>query len=271
MLRLNAVPFLWRAERLADQIGDVLKVQIPKGGQPGRLAAFRLKRALDTLRAQRHDGLVQVQVDGYAHPVWVRGGSSDLDVVEQLLVHHELGFELEEAPRTIIDLGANIGLSAVYFARRFPHARIIAVEVESANFALLQRNCAPYPQIVALKKAIWQHGGHVRITNPDAQPWSFRVQSTTGDDPAAIEAVSMNELMRDHGLPSLDLVKMDIEGAEAEVLSAGLHPWLDHTRVLAVELHERHKPGCEAALENAVAGRVRQRRQIGEYAVLTLS
>lgn len=184
------------------------------------------------------------------------------------MVHHELGFSLDREPRWIIDVGANIGLSALYFARRFPSARILAVEVESANHELLVRNAAPYPLITPIHKAIWCKSGHVRISNPEAQAWSFRVEMATPETRDALEAISMNDLMDEHGVDSADLVKMDIEGAEREVLSEGLHPWLGRTAVLAVELHERHRKGCEASLDRAAASATHDREIVGEYHIV---
>lgn len=229
---------------------------------------FRLRRHLDHVRASAHKGPIAVEVGGYRHPMWVRAGTSDLDVLQQLMVHHELGFRLDREPQWIIDVGANIGISAVYFARRFPSARILAVEVDSQNFELLMRNAAPYPQITPVHKAIWCSSGHVRITNPDAQPWSFRVEMTTPEAPDALGAISINDLVAEYGVQSIDLLKMDIEGAEREVLSDGLHPWLDRTAVLAVELHERHRRGCEAAFKRAAGSAAHDREVMGEYQIV---
>lgn len=265
---MSGLPLLWRAQRLADQVATTMRVLLPDQAWPRRIGMFRLRRKVDDLRARGRSGLVPIDVEGYEHPVWVRGGTSDLDVLAQLMVHHELGFDMPVPPQWIIDIGANIGLSAVYFARRFPGARILAVEVEAENFEVLMRNSAPYPQITPIHKAVWCEGGRVRITNPDAQPWSFRVESTRPDDPDGIEAVSINDLVAQFSIPRIDLLKMDIEGSEREVLSDGLHPWIGRTGVLAVELHERHRQGCEAALLAAIGGQQHQRDSLGEYHVI---
>jgi FkbM family methyltransferase len=270
-MNLNAIPFFWRAERLADQISFAFRTAPPSMANPGRWGVFKLRRNLDHLRASKRTGITGLKIDGYAHPVFVRAGTSDLDVVMQLMGSHELGFDLSANPQWIVDLGANIGLSAIYLANRFPSARILAIEVERENYELLVRNAQPYPQITPIHKAVWHTGGAVRITNPEAQPWSFRVEQTTSDDPDGIEAISINDLLADFGISTIDLVKMDIEGAELEVLSTGTSPWLERTRVLAVELHERYKPGCTAALDTAVAGNEEHRQMFGEYVVVNLS
>ncbi|QKT03354.1 FkbM family methyltransferase [Ectothiorhodospiraceae bacterium 2226] len=54
----------------------------------------------------------------------------------------------------ILDTGANIGTSALYFAQRYPRARL-AVEPEDGNFALLETNTRHLPNVTALKAAVW--------------------------------------------------------------------------------------------------------------------
>jgi FkbM family methyltransferase len=246
-------------------MSDALCCAVPVGAAPDRWGVFALRRQIDLMRERNYEGLHPLAVKGFAHPVWVRSGTSDLEVAEQLFTQHELGFDLVEQPRWIIDLGANIGLSAVYFAHRFPRARILAVEMEPANFRLLQKNCEPYPQITPIQKAVWGQAGRVKISNPDAQPWSFRVEPTHDNDSEGVDAVSINELMRHYAIEHIDLLKMDIEGAEREVLSTNPYPWVGKTTTLAIELHERHRPGCEAALAGALRDLPHTRSLRGEY------
>ena len=58
--------------------------------------------------------------------------------------------------------------------------------------------------------------------------------------------------MADYGITVLDLVKIDIEGAEKELFENGYEKWLPKTRVLVVELHDRMKPGCSKSVFSAI-------------------
>lgn len=69
---------------------------------------YRLRRFVDKVRGRR--GLAEVRVAGYAHPTFIRAGTSDAEVLLQILVHHELGLDLAFAPEWTVDLGANIGV-----------------------------------------------------------------------------------------------------------------------------------------------------------------
>ena len=60
----------------------------------------------------------------------------------------------------------------------------------------------------------------------------------------------VDRIMRDHGIEFIDVLKMDIEGAEKEVFENAT-PWIDKVGILIVELHERLKPGCSRSFYNA--------------------
>jgi FkbM family methyltransferase len=66
-------------------------------------------------------------------------------------------------PPVIIDAGANVGLCAVFYANRFPDARIIAIEPEPSNYEMLKKNTAPYPNITTVHAALWKENGPLRL------------------------------------------------------------------------------------------------------------
>ena len=66
-------------------------------------------------------------------------------------------------PPVIIDAGANVGLSAVFYANRFPNARIIAIEPEPSNYEMLKRNVVPYSNVTPVQAALWKENGPLRL------------------------------------------------------------------------------------------------------------
>jgi len=93
----------------------------------------------------------------------LRPGTTDYDTYEHVFVLKEYDFPIPFEPKLIVDGGANIGMSALYFARRFPQARIVSIEPDPANCALLQHNTRDYPQVESLQKGIWSKSGHLLI------------------------------------------------------------------------------------------------------------
>lgn len=224
---------------------------------------------LQLLKEKLHQqgGLFSVSVPGVKHPIWLRAGTSDVEVFCQIFVRRELGFFNSSEAKYIIDAGANIGLTSVFLANCCPNAKIDALEVEPDNLRVMQLNCAPYPNIQVVAKGLWHGVAHIKIANPSAESWAFFVHETTEDDPAAIAAVGVQQLMEQRKQAAIDFLKVDIEGSEVELFSGDNKPWLDAVKVLAVELHDRFRPGCSAALAEAVSGRDAVRSQHGEYHV----
>ncbi len=156
-------------------------------------------------------------------------------------------------PRVIVDAGANIGLSTVYFAHRYPEARVVAIEPAGENCALLRKNTLAYPNVEVLQAGLWNRDTGLRIVNPTGHDFSFRVEEVAAGIPDTIPARCLETILSERGWAHIDILKMDIEGAEREVIG-GLPPgWLSRVSLLVIELHDRYAPGASSALYRALA------------------
>jgi FkbM family methyltransferase len=205
-------------------------------------------------------GIVEVAVPILLAPVAIRRGTSDVSTFEQVFVEQEYEITLDPEPATIVDAGANIGLASVLFATRYPRARIIAIEPDPGNFAMLERNIRAYPNVTAVRAALWGRSGSLQVANPNDEPWAFRVQEADG---GGVDAVTVEHVLGTLGTGRIDLLKMDIEGAETEVMAHSAS-WIDRIGVLIAELH-----GGEAASTffQAVGGRGFEISRHGENVV----
>lgn len=197
--------------------------------------------------------IVKIPVLGIAHPVSIRIGTTDLATFKQVLVERHYEFDKPESPRFIIDAGANIGLASVYFANRYPHAKIVSIEPEASNYEMLKKNTAAYPQITPLQATLWRenenlflfdsgHGNHGFQVGDEQHGMQGRLDVTAG--------LTVDAILRDAGQTRVDLLKIDIEGAEREVMSRAAE-WIDRVGVLMIELHDDIKPGCSDAFHAA--------------------
>jgi FkbM family methyltransferase len=209
---------------------------------------------------------VSLRIPPCRTPILLRPKTTDLLTFEQVFMRHEYGIKLPFSPRHIVDAGANIGLATIYFANRFPDARIIALEPEPVNFDLLLRNTQAYSNVQAIRAGLWSRRATLSIENPADDPWAFRVCEAETPE-GGLPAVTVEDLMARLGTEQLDLLKMDIEGSEREVLRASA-PWIDRVNAIVVELHDRLQPGCRDALEAAVASKPFVRHASGEHEVL---
>lgn len=215
--------------------------------------------------------VAKVKIDSLRHPIYLRPWSSDLYVFEQIFKHCEYDTPLAE-PRAMLDAGANIGLASVYFANRFPDAKIVAVEPESNNFEMLKLNARPYPNIQPVQSAVWSHSGRLTLVNSNDKSWAFRFtetqqDSTPGNGANSCVALDIDELAkRFNESQPFELLKIDIEGAEKEVFAAGGR-WLEETRCVIVECHDRLLPQCESTVIDAMQSRQFVMHRSGEYLV----
>jgi FkbM family methyltransferase len=178
------------------------------------------------------------------HPVTLRVPSTDVSTYKQVVKREEYRIELAKRPTTIVDAGANIGLASVYFASRYPNARVLSIEPEAQNFALLQKNTAPYRNIEVVQAALWSESGVIGVVDSGTGAWGFRTETLADATVAnSVRAATLDELLDEHGFDQVDLLKIDIEGAEVEVF-ADTSAWIDRVNVVVAELHERYRTGC---------------------------
>jgi FkbM family methyltransferase len=207
--------------------------------------------------------------------LYYRDGTSDYVCLEQVFKHMHYSMEhfrrhakllefvrlrSESGKRPlIIDAGANIGASAVFYAMSYPGARIVAIEPEAQNFSVLRKNAQGF-DIECLNAGLSSSAqGWLKIANPRGDNWEFRTETTA--DETGIPCVTIDDIYRRecaNGTAFPFIVKIDIEGAEADVFSKNTE-WLARTPVVVVELHDWLFPGqgTSAGFLKCIAGQPR--------------
>src|SRR5262249_22735601 len=105
--------------------------------------------------AERHKGQVSFFLKTVGRSVTLRGATTDVYCFDKVFLAQEYASTFPVAPKTVVDGGANIGMATLYFANKFPTARIIAIEPESDNARLLRRNCAGLANVTIIEAALW--------------------------------------------------------------------------------------------------------------------
>lgn len=193
-----------------------------------------------------------IHLNGIKHPFRIRTGSSDVIAFRQVFILREYNFKVSFEPKFIIDGGSNIGMAAIYFANKYPSAAIVSVEPETSNYDLLVANTKAYPAVRPLKSGIWNKSSFLRVKDLGYGNWGFIVEELDEETPDSFRATSIADIMKLAGQKEIDILKLDIEGAEKEVFSEGYRDWLPVTKVLVVELHDRMKDGCSKAFFKAM-------------------
>jgi FkbM family methyltransferase len=140
----------------------------------------------------------------------------------------------------VIDAGANIGASTVYFSLQYGTGKVIAIEPEKGNVELLRRNCAGLDVIVQ-EAALGAAAGTGFVNDPGHSDWGFRVGPTGAH---AVPIITVPQIL---AAPELSgffplVCKIDIEGGEAALFDTGTE-WVDQFALIVIELHDWLFPG----------------------------
>lgn len=200
----------------------------------------------------------------------MRPGTSDPLVVDQ--VFNQKIYELSHLKRWpeikawceshkpfILDAGANIGASSIYFANMIPNAIVLALEPEGKNFQLLAKNIAQNERIRGLLAALAGVNSQTgSIIDPGNGNWGYRAEPTHPPGPSVVGSegnvvcLRPDYLLEGAKVNGLDpfLVKIDIEGAEKGVfgcvdeynyciaLDGPDDRWIDKVPIIIVEPHD---------------------------------
>jgi FkbM family methyltransferase len=194
-----------------------------------------------------------VSLPGIRHPFRLRPQRADGISFREIFLRRLYDLSLPQTiqPKVIIDGGANIGMTSIFFANRYPNARIISVEPDENNFTVLADNVRPYPQITPVKSAIWHKKEQIHVVDKGYGDRGFMIEKNAPGT-TVLEAMSLPDLLQAHGITQIDILKLDIEGSEKEVFSQNYESWLPYTRCLIIELHDRMKPGCSQTVFKAL-------------------
>jgi FkbM family methyltransferase len=184
-------------------------------------------------------------------PVAYRRGTSDLSLIYSImLLGRKSEYALPEgsgldpaAVRTVLDIGANAGISALYFARLFPRATIHAFEPDPGNCEILQANAATEPRVKVHGVALGAEDGTLKLFDSDdpANLGGFSAHEK-GINAARAKEVPLRHagrMLAEIGLDSVDVIKIDTEGSEWEILTSLDRGLLDGVRLIMGELHGR--------------------------------
>jgi len=228
-------PALYAAElQLCAALGSTASSRLRLAVETGR---FHLLNRLAPRRGAGAPQRYQVQIGGRHQDLWLRPASGDFFVLHELFLGecYFIPQHWRNDVRTVVDLGANIGLSCLYFGRYFPQAHYICVEPEPGNVELLRRNTQGLgTSVQVLAAAVSDQAGEALFD--DTRPsWGGQLRESPGPG-RQVRCMTGDEILALTQTGTIDLLKIDIEGAEAR-LFRGPCTWLQHVGMLVIEIH----------------------------------
>lgn len=162
-----------------------------------------------------------------------------------IFVQGALEFRTTTASPRILDCGANIGMASLFFKRRWPAARITAYEADPALCAMTRRNLTANraADVDVVHAAVWTSNGHVTFSAEGADSGMVSgLAGTVAGQAVEVPSIRLRDVLERE---RIDLLKLDIEGAEDAVL-ADCEPVLDRINAIVMDLHEFDPAGRQA-------------------------
>jgi FkbM family methyltransferase len=215
-----------------------------------------VEMALREGNSPEHARLVQLNLPDFPGPFYLRAGTSDVGTFLKTIVYPE--YDIRSFPSfqkidvlyqnaraegrrpLIIDCGANIGMSSIWFSRLFPEAQILAVEPAVDNIEIAKRNLRAYPNVTLLQGAVWDRPTRLKISDTTVAPDAYQVvevQEGAENLDKTLKAFTITKLMDMADTHQPLIVKIDIEGAEA-ILFRSHTEWVGLTDLITIELHD---------------------------------
>jgi len=159
--------------------------------------------------------------------------ASFLSAYKEIFAEDIYAFPSDNMNPVILDCGANIGLSILYFKKRYSQSKIIVYEADPEIFKILEQNIVgnSIKGIELINKAVWSSDTIVEFNVEGAD--GGRIKTGSDINIIRIPAVSLESIFRDR---RFDFVKIDIEGAEMEALR-GCESHLQNLKNVFVEFH----------------------------------
>jgi FkbM family methyltransferase len=224
----NLVQLSWRYRRNYASPADAFK---------GFLMRTALGRQGQKILKQRE---VEIHVRGSNEPLFLRRTTSDFQIFMMLFEQGEYDevakLSLPASP-TVFDLGGNVGLATRRLSMLFPAARFLSVEPDSENRRLLTKNnqfLIDAGRLTVVGGFVAPADGVATIDRSDGSASMYRMRQANPQDKEIITCYSVPTLMQKVAATSVDLLKVDIEGAEAKLFES-CEAWIGNVACIVVE------------------------------------
>lgn len=216
------------------------------------LAGFRLVRfpypssardRKELRRLERSADFTITSTDILGKPLTLVSNRTFVTIYREIFSREIYRFRTARPSPYILDCGANIGISVIYFKKLFPNSNIVCFEPDPITFEALTKNVAVHASngVVAINKAVWDKATTIAFQH-DPQSTASRIVDGPMSTSVSVETVRL----RDYLDQPVDFLKIDIEGAESTVL-LDIQDHLQFVQNIFIEFHAIDPPGPSLA------------------------
>jgi FkbM family methyltransferase len=180
----------------------------------------------------------------------LRRHSSDAYIFDQIFIDKEYQVNTDNA-HFIIDAGSNIGITSIFFKIKYPGATIVCIEPDAGNFSLLKKNMVDYKDVYLFDSALWNEKTQLGLVSAQSYD-SHYVTNNHELNNQTVNTITIDDILNKFDKQIIDILKIDIEGAEKEVFEKNYETWLPNVKVLMIEMHDKFKFGCSKSVFKAL-------------------
>jgi FkbM family methyltransferase len=165
---------------------------------------------------------------------------SDFGLFYEIFLDNNYPLDHEENIKTIFDVGANIGVSTIFFSLKYPEAQIFSFEPDPANLKRLHENAKKLGNVTVNDIAVWSEQTELTFyADPHRGSSSSALKIRDRQKKITVKASTLDQIIKETGVKHVDILKIDIEGAEEKAFST----W-QHTTPIRFILGEIHGDLC---------------------------
>lgn len=225
-------------------LGKLVKIKLLK-------KHFSLKDAL-SLYFGLNKHKEEIYLSKLNRTIYLRKNTKDTETFEEIFLSSLYNLPLPITPTTIVDAGANVGLASLFFKMKYPNAAIVAIEIEEKNVEAIKKNTLNFQNFEVKHQALFNKKAYFKITDPYNATNSFQIVETTNIDEANSTSITLDEIILEKNWDTIDVLKIDIEGAEKQLFESNYEGWLPKTKVIMVETHDRMIPKCSYSVMKTI-------------------
>jgi FkbM family methyltransferase len=208
---------------------------------------FAWKNKIIIVSENRDSFTVKVKLNNWRNFKIRHYPSSDFSVFKTIIVNKQYELEYNLIQRneiTIIDAGANVGYTSIFYKDKYPSAKIIAIEPFYDNLVMLEENIKinNFSNIFIERKALWFDDAklYLNFNFRDSKEHSVRTTNDQSDNVSCVDAISISNLNKQYEINTINILKLDIEGSEKDIFENDLkiNDILNKTENLVIEIHD---------------------------------
>ncbi len=234
-------------KKLINKAKKIYRIIFPENVNSDEFFVKTLKMTPSFLSLQRNKNIYLLELSSGLKLAIRNKEHSDFDVYRQIFVNHEYGifsnlvnYNFKKEGLIIIDAGANVGYTSLYFSRLFKSCKIFAIEPSPDNFELLRANMEMNSLDVKLyNNALAEvEGKKFEIGNDfrDSKDWSITTNESINGE---IDGITIQQIINENEIQYISILKIDIEGAERFLFRSGVDlAYLKITKLIAIEIHD---------------------------------